>query len=1038
MATHYNAFISYKHEPTDIKIATLVQRSLERYTIPEKIQKKTGIKKIERVFRDTSELSLTDDLSDTIKTALDNSDFLIVICSLKTKESEWVNREISYFLKNNPRNKVFTVLVDGEPDQVIPDILKDERESLSCDFRMPPSKSKKIELPRIVSAMIGCSYDELMNRQRAYYMRRLFIILSLVIFLGILFISQLIYFLARINNNYKKALENKSKYLATESEDLLNNQQRITAIQLALAALPSQKNPDMPVIPQAVKALSDSINAYRVPNTNQITASWNYKMSTYICSYDISNDGSHIVLLDGNNVISIYDTKDHKKIYHTSSKDLYSQNVKFINNSTFLVWNYDTINAYSIDGSLLYTSKPDTSYLTKENLIHYDDETFTFIYSNNEYFDLNIITYDAKNGTELFSETYDLASLTGMDYIQKILLSPDKTKIAYQGTMSEDYTYVIGVYDISSQENNYYLTDQSSSANMYWYDNDLLTLNILSDTSHISNETYNSIEISDDDYLMYCINCKTKTVEWETYNSVICSDYYYDFYKPSTEGQIVFYTGHNYSVFDIYTGEILHSYDANNSIVYLFESQEGIISCITIDGYIGTPSDSYDQDVLVLTKHFPNNITNITVNNGFYLLNSDFDNELTYYIQDDYDNNWTPLDNIPNHIHYDSYLDENLMAVININDDGKLILNIIDVNNNDTIKQYELSSIEDDSSYNIMGTYKNKLYISKNSFTTEDDYTNNLLSLWELDLTSDKLTKLFDKDYYTYSNLSPKLYDNYMVFPTCNIESVQSQSNSQDNISVNNICMINLESMSENNYTIDMDTSAFQEEYQYFPDQNIIFCPGITKTLLLNTINNSTIEIETPSIWDGSSYHSQICDNRMFISDGKNSIILIDITNGKKIYEKNDTFSNLKGLYIWNDGKNSPKGLILYDNILNIYDLNNGNVTTKICDNDIWIIKKYKIDKNKTHLFMLDYSNNMFVLDMDEIEIVNNIKNTIGYHEASNRIISFYTESNDYYDATNWGYFKYYSTDDLIKKANEFLNGEELSVAQKNSYGIED
>jgi hypothetical protein len=143
----YNAFISYKHEVEDTKIAKLIQRELEHYRIPDRIQEKTGFKKIERVFRDTDELSLTANLSDTITDALDNTDYLIVICSKKTKESEWVLREINYFLEKHSRDHILTVLIEGEPAEVVPEVLQYEEdtlvEPLSCDFRFARKIAEK-------------------------------------------------------------------------------------------------------------------------------------------------------------------------------------------------------------------------------------------------------------------------------------------------------------------------------------------------------------------------------------------------------------------------------------------------------------------------------------------------------------------------------------------------------------------------------------------------------------------------------------------------------------------------------------------------------------------------------------------------------------------------------------------------------------------------------------------------------------------------------------------------------------------------------
>ena len=120
MGTHYNAFISYKHAELDNKIAAMVEHGLEHYHIPRKIQKKTGIKRIERIFRDTDELPITSDLSGTIAEALENADFLIVICSTNTCKSMWVEREIKLFLQNHTQDQILTVLADGEPVDVVP------------------------------------------------------------------------------------------------------------------------------------------------------------------------------------------------------------------------------------------------------------------------------------------------------------------------------------------------------------------------------------------------------------------------------------------------------------------------------------------------------------------------------------------------------------------------------------------------------------------------------------------------------------------------------------------------------------------------------------------------------------------------------------------------------------------------------------------------------------------------------------------------------------------------------------------------------
>ena len=122
MDIHFNAFISYRHHPEDIKVAEQIHKGLERYKVPKAIKKKTGGKM--RLFRDKEELPISSNLTDDITRALHNSDFLIVICSTHVKESLWVQREIETFLQTHDHSRVLTVLVDGDdPYDVIPEVL---------------------------------------------------------------------------------------------------------------------------------------------------------------------------------------------------------------------------------------------------------------------------------------------------------------------------------------------------------------------------------------------------------------------------------------------------------------------------------------------------------------------------------------------------------------------------------------------------------------------------------------------------------------------------------------------------------------------------------------------------------------------------------------------------------------------------------------------------------------------------------------------------------------------------------------------------
>ncbi|MBO4871964.1 MAG: TIR domain-containing protein [Lachnospiraceae bacterium] len=226
MDLHYNAFISYKHAPADIAVAKEIQHRLEHYHVPKAVREQTGRDRIERIFRDQEELPITSDLSKDIDAALKDAEYLIVICSTSTKLSTWVPREIARFLEFHDRNHVLTVLVDGEPNEVIPKILLEETtletdesgteqtftrvyEPLSCDYRGSFRQARKTELPRLAAALLGCRYDELVMRERQYKLRRLTALASVGGVLAAAAIAYLIWSNRQIQSNYERAEENR-------------------------------------------------------------------------------------------------------------------------------------------------------------------------------------------------------------------------------------------------------------------------------------------------------------------------------------------------------------------------------------------------------------------------------------------------------------------------------------------------------------------------------------------------------------------------------------------------------------------------------------------------------------------------------------------------------------------------------------------------------------------------------------------------------------------------------------------------------------
>ncbi len=327
LAEKYNAFISYRHSEIDNKIASEIQTQLERFKIPKQIQKKTGIKRFDRIFRDKEELPTTSDLKHDIENALKVSDFLIVICSERTHESLWVQREIETFLKYHSKEEVFTVLVDGEPGDVIPDILlhqtvtrqlsdgtyatfEELAEPLSCDYRMPIRKARKEELPRLVCSMLHCTYDELMMRRRQYKIRRFAAFASVI---GVFLTAAIVYLLwsrEQIKANYDQALVNQSKYLSYASGTLLKDGDRAGALQLALAAMPTESE-NRPLTSAGYYAMSDALGAYIAPGVMDLTAVWKYDTGSKMKKFFVDAGGDYFTGLDKSGKATVWDMNSH-------------------------------------------------------------------------------------------------------------------------------------------------------------------------------------------------------------------------------------------------------------------------------------------------------------------------------------------------------------------------------------------------------------------------------------------------------------------------------------------------------------------------------------------------------------------------------------------------------------------------------------------------------------------------------------------------------------------------------------------------------
>ena len=191
----FAAFISYRHVEPDRTWAKWLHTSLETYRVPGRLRAERDLPpRLGRVFRDEEELPASADLNQEIVTALERSRFLIVICSPRTPDSQWVNKEVERFRELGRHDRILALLIEGEPSQAFPRALCEIRrrvvdaqgmsteqieavEPLAADVRESGRGGHRLQKRnarlRLVACLLDVRYDDLVRREQERRLRQL-------------------------------------------------------------------------------------------------------------------------------------------------------------------------------------------------------------------------------------------------------------------------------------------------------------------------------------------------------------------------------------------------------------------------------------------------------------------------------------------------------------------------------------------------------------------------------------------------------------------------------------------------------------------------------------------------------------------------------------------------------------------------------------------------------------------------------------------------------------------------------------------------
>lgn len=337
----YAAFISYRHGGIDEQVGTQIQREIERYKLPARIAKLAGKKSLGKVFRDADDLRAASNLSEVIQQGLDESEYLIVVCTRRYQDSVWCMEEIEYFLKVRGRENIIVVLVEGEPQESFPKLLtetmQDGRivniEPLAVDVRAATEKEilklVKKEKLRFISRMLNLDYDDLKQRQRERQRKQIIalssvIIVCLSIFGGVVMFKnvQLNAAYDKLDDSMQQTLKGQSYYLSEYASEAYLNGDRTTAALLALLALPEDlSEPDRPFVPGAMRSLTDALGIYDFSSGYQADKVFGFEEESYDTKVEISQDRK-LLLVEKYHTAAANMLQGEVEIYQLDSKKL--------------------------------------------------------------------------------------------------------------------------------------------------------------------------------------------------------------------------------------------------------------------------------------------------------------------------------------------------------------------------------------------------------------------------------------------------------------------------------------------------------------------------------------------------------------------------------------------------------------------------------------------------------------------------------------------------------------------------------------------
>ena len=343
----YFVFISYHRD--DEKWAKWLAHKLDNYKLPTTLNGKELPTSLRKTFRDVDELS-AGNLPEQIYQALSKSDNLIVVCSPRSANSKWVNKEVEDFIKIKGRasDYIFPFIIEGSP------FAKDtEQECFPEALRLLPPKEERLggnineqggreaAVVKVIAGMLDVSFDSLWNRYEREQKKRRNIrrgIIASIVLAALLITVWMI----RSDWNMMKI---QARAVAEKANALIDEGDSYTARRILLEVAP--KNwvwkywPNRPYV-------SEVEAAFRRANSNSsaIMRSTDHVRQVCICpdgqTIITASDGGNIVFWNRRECIPIDTLKAHDRFVFYIDMDSKGVQLLTSNGLEIKIWDFQT------------------------------------------------------------------------------------------------------------------------------------------------------------------------------------------------------------------------------------------------------------------------------------------------------------------------------------------------------------------------------------------------------------------------------------------------------------------------------------------------------------------------------------------------------------------------------------------------------------------------------------------------------------------------------------------------------------------------